>query len=337
MFRFESAYLLALLVLVPILWLFATRLGHQLSASVRYSHVTAYFGPRNRPSYPLRFKVTWAILLLGIALLILGAARPQIVHRQRPAFAMGRDIMLVLDISGSMRAEDFQPRNRLYVAKQVVADFIKTRTSDRIGLVVFAGQSFTQCPLTLDYDMLLSLLRSVDFDMVEDGTAIGNALGTALNRLKSSKAKSKIIVLLTDGENNKGEIDPLTAAEMAKTMRVKIYCVGVGKKGGARIPIYDPIWGKRYAVDRNGRPILTRLDEKTLKQIANVSGGTYSRATDARSLKHIYDQISRAEKSKVKSSRFLTFEELMPYFATPGLCLVLAGLVLAQTVARVLP
>ncbi len=337
MFRFESAYLLGLLALVPLLWLALTRVGHLIAGSLRYSHVTSFFGGRSRPTYPLRYILTLALFLCALSLLVLGAARPQLVKYDEPVSAMGRDIVLVLDISGSMRAEDFQPNNRLFVAKQVVADFIESRESDRIALVSFAGQSFTQCPLTLDYDMLISLLESVDFDMVEDGTAIGNALGTALNRLKDSKAKSKIIVLLTDGENNRGEIDPLTAAEMAKTMSVRIYCVGVGKRGGARIPIYDKRWGKRYAVGRDGRPVLTKLDEKTLKGIASASGGRYSRATDAESLKRIYEQISETEKSELEGKRFSTFKELMPYFVLPGLCLLVVSLVLFRTAARVVP
>ena len=336
MFRFESAYVLGLLVLVPLLWVAQLRIRHLISGALKYSHVTSFFGGQSRPTYPLRYVLTLALFLAALSLLILGAARPQLVKYDEPVSAMGRDIMLVLDISGSMQAEDFQP-NRLHAAKQVVAEFIKSRQSDRIGLVSFAGQSFTQCPLTLDYDMLVSLLQSVDFDMVEDGTAIGNALGTALNRLKDSKAKSKIIVLLTDGENNRGEIDPLTAAEMAKTMAVKIYCVGVGKIGGAKIPIYDKVWGKRYAVGRDGRPVLTKLDEKTLKGIASASGGTYSRATDAESLKRIYEQISVAEKSELEGKRFSTLKELMPYFVLPGLFLLLASLVLFRTAALLMP
>jgi len=337
MFRFESAYLLGLLALVPLLWLALTRIRHLISSSLRYSHVTSFFGGRSRPTYPVRYSLTLFALLCALSLLVLGAARPQLVIYDEPVGAMGRDIVLVLDISGSMRAEDFQPNNRLFVAKQVVADFIQSRHGDRMALVSFAGQSFTQCPLTLDYDMLVSLLKSVDFDMVEDGTAIGNALGTALNRLKDSKAKSKIIVLLTDGENNKGEIDPLTAAEMAKTMGVRIHCVGVGKRGGAKIPIYDKRWGKRYAVGRDGRPVLTKLDEKTLKGIASASGGRYSRATDAESLRKVYEKISEAEKSELEGKRFSTFKELMPYFVLPGLCLLLISLVLFRTAARILP
>ncbi|MBN1592818.1 MAG: VWA domain-containing protein [Candidatus Coatesbacteria bacterium] len=337
MFRFESAHFLLLLIFVPLLWFARIRLSHLTSATLRYSHVTSFFSGLRSPKYPLRYLFALLLLLISLSLLIIGAARPQLVVYDEPVSEMGRDIVLVLDISGSMRAEDFQPNNRLYVAKEVVAEFIKSRTSDRIALVSFAGQSFTQCPLTLDHDMLLSLLESVDFDMVEDGTAIGNALGTALNRLRESKAKSKIIVLLTDGENNAGEIEPLTAAEMAKTMGVKIYCVGVGKKGGAKIPIYDKRWGKRYAVGRDGRPVLTKLDEKTLESIASVSGGKYSRATDAESLKAIYQKISEAEKTELEGRRFSRFNELMRYFVLPGFCILILALILMRTVAIVLP
>jgi len=337
MLRFQSAYLIALLVFVPFLWFVIIRARHRLDGSIRYSHVTAFFGKGHRPSYPLRVHISVVLIMLAVSLFILGAARPQLVEYEKPVQAMGRDIVLALDISGSMRAEDFQPHNRLFVAKKVVTEFVRSRTSDRIGLVTFAGQSFTQCPLTLDYDMLVSLLEAVDFDLVEDGTAIGNAIGTALNRLRDSSAKSKIIILLTDGENNRGEIEPRTAAEMAKTMNVKIYCVGVGKKGGAKIPVIDRFGRKRYAAGRDGRPLLTKLDEKTLQQIADISKGEYSRATDAESLKAIYKKIGEAEKSEIQANRFMDVEELMPYFVLPGLCLLLLGLAMRETVARVMP
>jgi Ca-activated chloride channel family protein len=200
--------------------------------------------------------------MVAIFIFILAFARPQAGQKEEEIITEGIDIMLTLDISGSMKAEDFAPQNRLGAAKEVLKEFIKSRKNDRIGMVVFSRYSFTQCPLTLDYGVLLELLDKVDIGMIEDGTAIGMAISNAVNRLRDSTVKSKIIILLTDGVNNAGKIDPMTAAKAAKALGIKIYTVGAGRPGGAMYPVEDPIFGKRYV------QMETEIDETLLKNIA---------------------------------------------------------------------
>ncbi|RAP36841.1 aerotolerance regulator BatA, partial [Candidatus Marinamargulisbacteria bacterium SCGC AAA071-K20] len=199
------------------------------------------------------------IRYLVLILLIVALARPQAVLVERQVSSEGIDILLALDVSRSMAAEDFKPDNRLEVAKITIKDFIEQRETDRVGLVVFGGDAFTQCPLTLDYSILLNLLSKVKLDMAGDGTAVGMAIATALNRLKDSKSKSKIMILLTDGENNRGQIDPISAANLAADLGVRIYTIGVGKEGGAPIPYQDPQFGKVYLRDYSGRVVLTKI------------------------------------------------------------------------------
>ena len=249
----------------------------------------------------------------------------------------GIDIILTIDISGSMQAEDFKPKNRLHVAKQVVSEFIRGRDSDRIGMVIFAGQAVTQCPLTSDYSVLLSLLENVQIGMLEDGTAIGMALATSVNRLKDMEAKSKVVILLTDGQNNRGEIDPLTAARIAQSLGIKVYTVGVGREGGAPIPVYDPIYGKRYLVGPDGQLILTQMDEETLKEIARLTGGKYFRAVDRDSLKKIYQQIDRLEKTKRKVKHYMEYRELFQYLVSAALFCMTASFLLENTRFRTIP
>lgn len=267
----------------------------------------------------------------AILLLILALARPQTGLKSREMTSEGIDIMLILDASGSMRSEDFQPQNRLFVAKQVIEDFVGDRQTDRIGLVVFSRQSFLQCPLTLDYKILSDLVKKVDFGMIEDGTAIGLAIADAVEHLKMGKGKSKIAILLTDGVNNAGEIDPITAAEVARAMGVKVYTIGAGKPGKAIYPVDDPIFGRRYISLPN------ELDEKTLTQIAGITGGKYFRARDETGLKEIYEEISRMEKTKIKTKQYVEYEELFVNFAWLGLVLILGEVVLSNTRYRRIP
>ena len=213
-----------------------------------------------------------------------------------------------------MRAEDFKPRNRLQAAKQVIRDFIKNRKNDRLGLVVFASQSYTQCPLTLDYGVLLEFLNQVKIGMIEDGTAIGMAIANCVNRLRESAAKSKVIILLTDGENNAGEIDPITAAKAAAAMKVKIYTIGAGRRGGAPIPFYHPLFGKMYYKNPDGSLYLTKIDEETLKQIAQLTGGKYYRATNTEKLREIYEEIGQLEKTKIKTKEYMSYDEKFSIF-----------------------
>jgi Ca-activated chloride channel family protein len=267
----------------------------------------------------------------ALVLLVAALARPQSGSRRVERESEGVDIVLALDVSGSMKAEDFTPRNRLYVAKNVVRDFIARRQGDRVGLVVFSARAFTQCPLTLDYDVLVRLLDDVHIGMMEDGTAVGTALASAVNRLEESKAKSRVVILLTDGVNNAGSIDPITAAEIARAVGVKVYTIGVGK--GGRVP---------YPVDRGllgvqRRLVEVELDEQTLRQIASITGAQYFRAHRSDELEGIYRRIDELEKSKIETFEYVRYSEIFPRFAVPGLLLLGLELLLAQTLLRRMP
>ena len=266
-----------------------------------------------------------------LALLIFTLARPQLTQSQEHKFAEGIDILLVLDISESMRAEDFEGANRIHIAKSVINDFLSHRENDRIGLVTFAGESFTLCPLTLDYSVLIELLRDVEIGQLADGTAIGDALATATHRLEISESKTKIVILLTDGENNAGSIDPETAALLAQSFEIKVYTIGMGEEGGARIPYPDTTFGKRY------REVLTYLDEETLKQIANITGGRYFRATDTQSLQRIYAEIDLLEQTKFAVVRIVDHKELASYILIPAVLLLGIEILLSNTVLRKIP
>ncbi len=269
--------------------------------------------------------------MLALALLIIGMARPQARDTQSSITAEGIDIMLTLDISGSMRIEDMGRMNRIDAAKYVAERFVHGRQSDRVGLVVFAGKSFTQCPLTVDYGVLVTLIRQVTTGMVEDGTAIGMGLVNSINRLRDSKAKSKVIILLTDGENNRGEIDPLTAAQIAQALGIRIYTIGAGKSGLARIPVDDPFFGRQYVSAE------VKIDEAALKDIAEATGGKFFRASDERALEEIYDQIGQLEKTKIELKTYLHYEELYPYCVIPALLLLILQIVLRRTYFFALP
>ena len=330
MLKFTNPIFLLFILAVPLMFYFYIIKHKGRKASIKYSDLTLV--KRLKPSSRLKQRhITIILRSLVIVFLAVALARPQSGRKFQEVLSEGIDIILVLDISGSMRAEDFKPQNRLHVAKEVIKDFIKGRQTDRIGLVVFSQQSFTQCPLTLDYGILLNFLDKVDFGMIEDGTAIGMALANAVNRLRESKAKSKIIVLLTDGINNAGEINPLTAAEVAKTMGVKIYTIGAGKPGSALYPIQDPIFGKRYVYMKN------EIDEESLRQIAQITEGQYFRAKDERGLKAIYDQISQMEKTEIKVKEYMQYNELFGYFASLGLILFVGEIVLTNTRFRRIP
>jgi Ca-activated chloride channel family protein len=230
-----------------------------------------------------------------------------------------------------MKAEDFKPNNRLHVAKETIREFVNGRTNDRIGLVVFAKQSFTQCPLTLDYGVLLSFLDQVDFGMIEDRTAIGMAIANSVNRLRDSEARSRVIVLLTDGINNSGEIDPLTAAEVARAMGVKIYTIGAGKPGKAPYPVDDGIFGKQY------RYMEEELDEETLTAVAEMTGGRNLRARCEEMLKNILANISELEKTRIKVKEYLQYREFFPYLLLFAGLLLALELTLRETRFRQLP
>jgi Ca-activated chloride channel family protein len=268
---------------------------------------------------------------LALILIVCAVARPQSVASEREYETNGVDIILSMDISGSMLAEDFKPENRLSVAKQEAENFIKGRENDRIGLVVFARKAFTQCPLTLDYDILNGLLKQIQVGMIPDGTAIGMGLATAVNRIKSSDAKSKVIILITDGENNAGNIDPITSAELAKTFGIKVYTIGVGKGGLVPFPVNDPLFGKRYVQAE------VEIDETTLKRIADITGGLFFRARDPQSLQGIYQKINALEKTEVKVKEYRSYEEKFHIFLIPGLIILLLQVFLSQTLFLKVP
>ena len=265
--------------------------------------------------------------VFAFVLIVLAIARPQFKNTTVERNAEGIDIVLTLDISTSMRAEDLKP-NRLEAAKDVAENFINKRISDRIGLVLFARKSFTMVPPTLDYDLLKRLLSEVEMGTIEDGTAIGMGIATAVNRLKESEAESKVIILLTDGQNNSGEIDPVTAADLAATYNIKIYTIGAGTRGTAPYPVKDPIFGNRY------QNVKVDIDEEMLTQIANMTEGEYFRATDTERLKEIYTQIDELEKTEIEEIIYTDFTDLYPRFLLPGILLLILSIISDRFVFR---
>jgi len=330
MIRFANNYFLLLLLIVPVIAYWHFRAGKRRGGSLRFSDLSTV--KRLGHSLSLRLRHSLVILrLLIITLLILAMARPQAGQKEEEILTEGVDIILAIDISSSMKAEDFKPKNRLHVAKQVVAEFIQGRKNDRLGMVVFAAKSFTQCPLTLDYGILLTFLDQIDIGLVEDGTAIGMAIATCVNRLRDSDAKSKVVILLTDGINNRGEIDPVTAAKAARTMGVKIYTIGAGKRGNAMYPVDDPVFGRRYV----RMPV--EIDEAMLQEIAGITGARYFRATDGEALASIYHEIGEMEKTEIKTKEYIRYTELFWYFLVPAMILLGGEIVLANTRFRKIP
>ena len=327
---FANPQFLFLLALLPLLMWWYWRTYAKRSATIRYSNLDLL---KNLPQ-PSRYwprHLQFGLRLLAIALVIVALARPQSGHTEEEVTTEGIDIVLALDISSSMLAEDFRPRNRLEAAKQVAEQFIGGRQNDRIGMVVFAARSFTQCPLTLDYGILINFLRKIEIGMIDDGTAIGLGLATAVDRLRNSKAKSKVIILLTDGVNNAGEIDPVTAARLAQAFQVRIYAIGVGTRGEAMYPVQDPIFGKRYV----RMPV--EIDEAMLTRIAGTTKGEYFRATDRQSLEKIFANIDQLEKTKIEIKQFTRYRELFVRWLAAALALVFVEAVLMNTKFRKIP
>lgn len=261
----------------------------------------------------------------GIALLIVALARPQERLTTVERNAEGIDIVMVLDMSTSMRAEDLKP-NRFEAAREVAKDFVDKRNSDRIGLVTFAMQSFTVVPPTLDYRLLKDLINDLEMGIIEDGTAIGMGISTAINRLKESQAESKVIILLTDGQNNAGEIDPVTAADLALTFDIKIYTIGAGTRGTAPYPIQDPIFGRRY------QNIEVNIDEEMLTSVAELTGGRYFRATDSEELQSIYEEIDELETTEVEELIYTDYEDLYGVYLAWAFGLLFLSFVMDRTI-----
>lgn len=307
-------YLYLLILLVPIVGWYIWEL-RKADASVQMSS-TAALGRQKRSARIYLLHVPFMLRVAAIVLLTIALARPQLNDRWRTESTEGIDIMMALDISGTMQAEDLKP-NRLGAAMDVATDFVNDRPNDQIGLVVFAGESFTQCPLTTDHAVLINLFKSIRFGMIEDGTAIGLGLANAVNRMKDSPTKSKVVILLTDGSNNRGEIDPMTAAQIAQAYGIRVYAIGVGSHKPARVPVQTPMGTQYITMD-------PEFDEVTLQKIASLTGGEYFRATDNSSLKEIYDKIDQLEKTKLRVREYAKREEgFAPYLLAALGCLLL--------------
>lgn len=325
---FAYPFFLYLLAIVPLMGLWYWWKGRKRTAPVTYSSLKFFSGVK--PSVRERLRHLPPVLrMLAVGFLLVALARPQSFSSGENIYTEGIDIAMLLDISGSMLAEDFRP-NRINAAKDVIDDFIKGRTSDKIGLVIFSAESFTQCPLTIDYAVLRGLLKEVRSGMIEDGTAIGNAIANGVNRLKDSKAKSKVIILLTDGVNNAGEVDPLTAAQIAKTFGIRIYAIGVGTRGEAPYPFQTP-FGIRY------QNVPVEIDEAVLGKIASMTNGKYFRATNNRKLQDIYREIDRLEKTKVEVTSYRHAKELFYGWLFAGLIALMLEVILSNTVFRKIP
>ncbi|MHC1763316.1 MAG: VWA domain-containing protein [Verrucomicrobiia bacterium] len=329
---FADPYLLLLLLALPVLsWL---KGKHGREAAFLYSSVQLVKGitgiNRSRLGQIL-LRMRW----IAMALLIVALARPQLGEGEAAVRASGIDIAVALDLSGSMASEDFELQgervNRLEVAKDVLERFIVKRSNDRIGIVAFAGRAYIAGPLTLDHEFLLENLERLQLNTIEDGTAIGSALTAALNRLRDLQSKSKIVILMTDGQNNAGQVPPLTAADAAHTLGVKVYTIGVGTRGTAPYPQIDPFGRKVYV------QLPVDIDEATLTEIARKTGGKYYRADNAEALRAIYAEIDQLEKTEVEMKKFQRYRELFAWVALPGLVFLLLEVILANTVWRKLP
>jgi Ca-activated chloride channel family protein len=330
---FAHPWLLLLLLALPVLaWLRGSR-GRPpafLYSSVQL--VRGITGVTRSPAGLFLVRLRW----LSLALFIVALARPQYGEGETKVAASGIDVVVALDCSSSMSSEDFTLHNdrvsRLVVAKDVLRQFVEKRPNDRIGLVAFARQPYIASPMTLDHGFLLENLNRLDIAQgEEDGTAIGSALGTALNRLRELPSKSKIVILMTDGQNNAGKVPPLTAAEAAQALGVKTYTIGVGTRGTAPVPYVDRRGVRRYVY----QPV--NIDEATLEAIARQTGGKYYRADRTETLVSIYEEIDRFEKTEVEVKHYQRYRELFPWLALPGLVLLLLEIILGQTVWRRLP
>lgn len=323
--EFANKGFLWLLILIPLMIAWYIWRNSKLYGSLRMSALKG-FSSRKKSKYTTLRHYGIVLRALALIALIIALARPQSAFSWQNSTTEGIDIVITTDISGSMLAEDLKP-NRLEAGKNIAIDFIKDRPEDRIGLVIFSGESFTQCPLTIDHDVLINLFSEISNGMVEDGTAIGMGLATAVNRLKESEAKSKVVILLTDGSNTTGSIPPLTAAEIAKQMKVRVYTVGVGTKGFAPYPVKTP-FGVQY------QQVPVTIDEDVLKNIAKMTGGQYFRATNNAKLKEIYQQIDQLEKAKIAVTQYHKKTERFLPFALIAMVLLLLEFLLRNTIFK---
>jgi Ca-activated chloride channel family protein len=332
MTRFLQPEFFWLFALLPLVMLWRGRTGPV--AAIEYSDVSLARDVARRSKSRIG-NFLWLLPILAAALMIVGLARPQRGHSRTEVTANGIDNVLALDVSGSMQALDFlidgRRQNRIDVVKSVVAKFIDERTDDRIGIISFAGAPYLISPITLDHDWLQQNLERVTIGGTDDGTAIGSAIAASVNRLRMTTAKSKVVVLLTDGVNNTGKISPIAAAEAAKALGVKIYTIGVGVRGKAPIPVRDQAGNMRIVMAQ------VDVDEKTLQTIANDTGGKFYRATDTDSLQKIYEQINQYEKTAQTVQKFERYDELYPWAVIPAMAILALGSLLGQTRYRRLP
>ena len=326
--EFASSYFLYGLIIIPLLVVWYIFAGRKNQAYVKFSDTSFFNGmPRSWRIYARH--ILFVIEMCALALLIIALARPQSSSKSQKINVEGIDIVLTIDLSSSMLAQDLKP-DRLEAAKNISADFVKGRPEDRMGLVVFASETFTQVPLTTDHGMLLNMMKDMKCGMLEDGTAIGDGLASSVSRLKDSEAISKVVILLTDGDNNAGSIDPATAAEMAKLFGIRVYTIGVGTRGTAPYPVQTPFGGIQY------QQIPVTINEPLLQQIADETGGKYYRATSNEKFEQIYDEIDQLERSKIEINEFTrVHEEFLP-FVLIGLALLLLGFILKNTVFKTL-
>jgi Ca-activated chloride channel family protein len=333
--QLRNPWLLLLLVAwIPMVWVYFRR--EKARPAVRFSDLSIV--KKVTPSPTVRFRhVPFALRLLGIGLLVVALARPQKGTSEEEVTSEGVDIILVLDVSFSMRSLDFQPNNRLFVAKETIKDFIKKRHNDRIGLVIFAKRAYTKCPLTLDYNVLTQFVDKIDFEDFGDATAIGTAIATAANRIKDTPAKSKVMILLTDGGNNFGEIAPVAAAKAAAELGIKIYTIGIGKEGLIPYPVQvvDPSTGK--IVGTQIQTVQSDLDEQLLADIAAATGGKFFRAQNAEKLKEIYDTIDKMEKTQIKTKVYTSYADKFFPWLIGGALLLFAEVLLSHTWFRRIP
>jgi Ca-activated chloride channel homolog len=322
---FADPMYLWLLVLVPAMIAFYIFRQQKTTSSLRMPGLDQFSGSATTFRHYLRH-ILFGIRTLGIALLIIVIARPQASDKFQDTSTEGIDIVLALDISGSMLARDFKP-DRLEASKNVATEFISGRPYDRMGLVVFSGESFTQCPITTDHAVLINLMREIQSGMIEDGTAIGMGLATAVNRIKDSQAKSKVIILLTDGVNNRGEIAPATAAGIAKTFGIRVYTIGVGTQGMAPYPVQTP-FGLQY------QDMPVEIDEGILQEISASTGGKYFRATDNNKLVQVYNEIDKLEKSKIDVTQYVRKEEKYLLPALVAFCLLTLEILARNTIFK---
>ena len=323
----NPGFLYLLFLLIPAITWYVLK-NKSDRASMKISALDGFINVPHTYKYYLQH-IIFGFRILAVALLIIAIARPQSVDKWEDISTEGIDIVMSLDISSSMLARDFKP-DRLEASKELATEFISGRSDDRVGLVVFSGESFTQCPLTTDHAVVINMMRDIQTGMIEDGTAIGMGLATAINRLKDSKANSKVIILMTDGVNNMGEIAPVTAAEIAQSFNIRVYTIGVGSRGMAPYPVQTQ-YGVQY------RSMKVEIDEEVLKDIAEITNGKYFRATDNNQLKQIYQEIDKLEKSKIDVKEFRKKSEEYLIFVIIAGVLLFVEVLVRNTLLKGLP